>query len=126
MQVSSSFTHLTESAGLTSLAEGITVTLDQRTLKTPSGNVLVLPHRKHLIAALIAHEWENQEKALKPHALPMVLKIILSPEIRIIHISQTSLASRAIDGLQEQKVREEVHEALLSYFDTDTIWYAGQ
>jgi len=87
-------------------AEGITVTLDQRTLKTPSGNLLVLPHRKHLIAALIAHEWENQEKALKPHALPM-----------------TSLASRAIDGLQEQKVREEVHEALLSYFDTDTICY---
>jgi len=35
----------------------------------------------------------------------------------------TSLASRAIDGLQEQSVREEVHEALLKYFDNDTICY---
>ncbi|KLO18802.1 ATP12-domain-containing protein [Schizopora paradoxa] len=87
-------------------AEGITITLDKRPLKTPSGNVLVLPRSKPLIASLVVHEWENQEKVLKPHTLPV-----------------TSIASRAIDGLQEQTVREEVHASLLKYFDTDTICY---
>jgi ATP synthase mitochondrial F1 complex assembly factor 2 len=48
------------------------VTLDKRPLKTPSGKTLALPHSKHLAATLIATEWENQDKVLKAHALPMV------------------------------------------------------
>ena len=44
-------------------------------------------------------------------------------DIRVSPYRQTSIASRAIDGLQEQTVREEVHTSLLKYFDTDTIWY---
>ena len=52
--------------------DGIAVTLDNRALKTPSGETLILPHKKRLAAALIANEWENQDKVLKPHALPMV------------------------------------------------------
>jgi len=43
-----------------------------RALKTPSGNTLLLPKDKRLVATLIANEWENQEILLKPHALPMV------------------------------------------------------
>ncbi|KAH8117505.1 ATP12-domain-containing protein [Phellopilus nigrolimitatus] len=79
-----------------------------RALKTPSGNVLVVPHEKRLVATLIANEWENQEKVLKAHALPM-----------------TSLASRAIDALREKKTQEEVRAALLKYFETDTICFHG-
>lgn len=67
-----SFSHLANSAVLTLHEEGITVTLDHRPLKTPSGNVLLLPPSERLIAALIAHEWENQDKVLKPHTLPVV------------------------------------------------------
>ena len=52
--------------------ESFTVTLDSRSLKTPSGKQLLLPANKHLAATLIAAEWENQKSALKPHALPMV------------------------------------------------------
>lgn len=52
--------------------DGIAVTLDKRALKTPSGQTLLLPENKRLVAALIASEWENQETVLKPHALPMV------------------------------------------------------
>lgn len=48
------------------------VTLDQRALKTPAGNRLLLPKEKKLVAALVATEWDNQETLLKPHALPMV------------------------------------------------------
>jgi ATP12 chaperone protein len=54
------------------------VTLDQRPLKTPSGNTLLLPQNKRLVATLIAAEWEAQETLLKPHALPMVRRPLSS------------------------------------------------
>lgn len=52
--------------------DSLTVTLDKRPLKTPSGNQLLVPPHKKLVATLIASEWENQLTLLKPHALPMV------------------------------------------------------
>ncbi|KAL0580254.1 ATP synthase mitochondrial F1 complex assembly factor 2 [Marasmius crinis-equi] len=86
--------------------DGFVVTLDKRALKTPSGNTLLLPHNKHLVAALVATEWENQETLIKPHALPM-----------------TSLVSRAIDNMTDKKSREDVGAALVEYLDTDTICF---
>ncbi|KAI3610520.1 hypothetical protein WG66_007050 [Moniliophthora roreri] len=86
--------------------DGYVVTLDKRALKTPSGNTLLLPHAKHLVATLVATEWENTEMLIKPHALPM-----------------TSLVSRAIDSLAEKRSRETVSKALLEYMDTDTICF---
>jgi ATP synthase F1 complex assembly factor 2 len=50
----------------------LSVTLDSRPLKTPSGKKLLLPAEKSLLATLIAAEWEHQEVLLKPHALPLV------------------------------------------------------
>ncbi|KAJ6546535.1 hypothetical protein DFH09DRAFT_1249088 [Mycena vulgaris] len=70
------------------------VLLDHRALKTPSGNTLLVPPQKSLVATLVAAEWESQETLLKPHALPM-----------------TGLVSRAIDAM------------LLPYLDTDTICF---
>ena len=52
----------------------LTVTLDGRPLRTPEGAKLEIPKSHRLLAALIATEWENQEKLIKPHALPMVSK----------------------------------------------------
>ncbi|KAG7452687.1 ATP12-domain-containing protein [Guyanagaster necrorhizus] len=98
--------------GIEKRRESFTVTLDRRALKTPSGNTLLLPGNKMLIATLVATEWDNQDKLLKPHALPIDLKE-----------SQTSLVSRAIDSLGEEAVREEVCHALLEYLDTDTICF---
>ncbi|CAK5277463.1 unnamed protein product, partial [Mycena citricolor] len=83
------------------------VLLDKRALKTPSGNTLLLPPNKSLVAALIATEWDNQDLVLKHHALPM-----------------TSLASRAIDAMKDEQTRSDVRTALLDYLDTDTIWQA--
>ncbi|KAH9857641.1 ATP12-domain-containing protein [Lenzites betulinus] len=85
---------------------GYAVTLDKRPLKTPGGKPLVIPPEKRLVAALVASEWENQETALKPHALPM-----------------TSLVSRAIDAFEQEPTRNEVRAQLLKYFETDTIFY---
>ena len=52
--------------------DGFNVTLDRRTLRTPNGKPLTIPSKKRLAATLIANEWDNQEKVLKPHALPVV------------------------------------------------------
>ncbi|KAG6330625.1 hypothetical protein ID866_8461, partial [Astraeus odoratus] len=85
---------------------GIAVTLDKRALKTPSGNILLLPKEKRLAATLIANEWDNQDKFLKQHALPM-----------------TSVAARAIDAFRDEATQAEVRTALLSYLDTDTVCF---
>lgn len=61
-----------KTVGIEKRGENLCVTLDKRPLKTPSGNNLLLPESKRVVATLIAAEWENQETLLKPHALPMV------------------------------------------------------
>lgn len=55
----------------------LSITLDKHALKTPSGNTLLLPTNKSLVASLIAAEWDHQETLLKPHALPMVTQSCL-------------------------------------------------
>ncbi|KAI6039946.1 hypothetical protein EDC04DRAFT_2680300 [Pisolithus marmoratus] len=85
---------------------GIVVTLDKRALKTPSGNTLLLPKEKRLAATIIANEWENQEKFLKQHALPV-----------------TSIAARAIDAFRDEETRKQVQATLLNYLDTDTVCF---
>ncbi|KNZ45480.1 hypothetical protein VP01_807g10 [Puccinia sorghi] len=82
------------------------IRLDLRSLKTPSGKPLVLPKHKLVLATLIAREWDEQRKILKQHSLPM-----------------TSLASRAIDGLQGEEERQAVVDNLMNYLDTDTICF---
>ncbi|KAF8610161.1 ATP12-domain-containing protein [Ceratobasidium sp. AG-I] len=84
----------------------LAVTLDGRSLRTPEGAKLEIPKSHRLLAALIATEWENQEKLIKPHALPM-----------------TSIASRAIDGLKDEGARVDLAASLLKYLDTDTICF---
>jgi hypothetical protein len=51
---------------------GFAILLDKRQLKTPSKAPLLLPKSKRVLAALIAHEWDNQDKNLKSHTLPLV------------------------------------------------------
>lgn len=52
--------------------DDIAVTLDKMALKTPEGNILLLPAHKKLVATLVASEWEHQETVIKHHALPVV------------------------------------------------------
>ncbi|TFK42974.1 hypothetical protein BDQ12DRAFT_703285 [Crucibulum laeve] len=92
--------------GIEKRGDQVTVTLDKRALKTPSGNTLLLPPQKSLLATLIAAEWDNQEIVLKAHALPI-----------------TSITSRAVDALRDENIRAEVRTALLKYLDTDTVCF---
>lgn len=98
------------------------VTLDGRPLKTPDGNKLRLPPQKKVLAALIANEWDIQDKALKPHTLPLVSDVSYDTR-RYLKCLQTSIAARAIDGLGSVETRTAVANTLLRYFDTDAIWY---
>ena len=43
-----------------------------------------------------------------------------------LKVMQTSLVSRAIDAFQNpsKEARSEVHDQLLKYLETDTVWYA--
>lgn len=99
-------TRFWDTVGIEKRGDALTVTLDKRPLKTPSGNTLSLPSKKSLLASLIAAEWDHQFNLLKPHALPV-----------------TSIASRAIDALTDESSRIEVQEVLLKYLDTDTICF---
>ena len=53
-------------------SRGYTIALDGRPLRTPSNNTLEIPKERKLLAALIAHEWDSQDKVLKTHTLPLV------------------------------------------------------
>lgn len=81
------------------------IRLDLRNLKTPSGNTILLPSNKLVLATLIAREWDEQRKVLKQHSLPL-----------------TSLVSRAIDGMKEFD-RIKIVDDLMNYLDTDTICF---
>ena len=50
----------------------LVVQLDSRSLKTPSGSPLTLPIDRPLLAAMIAREWDEPDRVLRPHALPLV------------------------------------------------------
>jgi len=82
------------------------ITLDGRPLKTPEGKRLSIPNERKVLAMLIANEWENQTEVLKVSGLPM-----------------TSLASRALDGMSKEEIREGVINELLRYLDTDTTCF---
>ena len=83
----------------------LSIRLDGRSLKTPSGTLLAIPADRPLLASLVAREWAEQDKVLKTHSLPM-----------------TSLAARAIDGLRNKDTREKVCDELIKYLETETIW----
>ncbi|EGU12452.1 hypothetical protein RTG_01486 [Rhodotorula toruloides ATCC 204091] len=100
------------------------VLLDKRTLKTPGGVPLLVPKERLPVALCIADEWENQKSVLKPHTLPMVGRThFYRCGARLTVVSQTSIAARAIDGLNNESTRKDVVAYLLRYLDTDTVCF---
>lgn len=53
------------------------VRLDNRSLRTPEGQLLKVPWSNRLLATLVVHEWNEQSKVIKSHALPMVRRTCL-------------------------------------------------
>jgi chaperone required for assembly of F1-ATPase len=92
--------------------EGLQVYLDSRPVRTPSKDILTVPHSKHQLATAIALEWDlllSAQQALKTHYIPM-----------------TSLANRALDIARadmegNDAVRADINTLLMDYLHTDTL-----
>ncbi|CDH51285.1 atp12-domain-containing protein [Lichtheimia corymbifera JMRC:FSU:9682] len=93
-------------------ADGCTVMLDKRNLRTPNGRHIVkFTSAQQPLAYLTAAEWEAQTESLKSHSLPL-----------------TSIIARAFDALdptraEDPRVRDQVIDKLMTYFDTDATCY---
>lgn len=82
--------------------EGIAVKLDNRGVKTPHGNPLVLP--TSALADAVAEEWRTQPDTIDPKSMPF-----------------TKSANTAIDGVAPR--RGEIAEELLRYGSGDLLCY---
>lgn len=86
-------------------AEGFTVELDGRAVKTPAKAGLFLPSRA--MAEAIAVEWQAQEEAVNPNTMPC-----------------TRSANAAIDKVRIQHA--EVADMLADYGDSDLLCYRAE
>ena len=89
-------------AAVVEVADGFSVLLDGRSVKTPAKRALSVPTREMALA--IAAEWQAQEGEIKPHTMPV-----------------TKTANAAIDKVAVQHA--EVADMLAAYGDADLLCY---
>ncbi|PWZ00731.1 ATP12-domain-containing protein [Testicularia cyperi] len=87
-------------------AGGFKICLDGRAIRSPGGGEIVIPSERKLLAAAIAHEWQEQGNQLKPHTLPL-----------------TSLAARALEGCSNPQDRAQIESDLLRYLENETVCF---
>src|ERR1700716_1470449 len=56
-------------AGVVDAPDGLAITLDDKSVRTPSGRPLVAPTRE--IAAAIVTEWDSQKEFIDPLTMPL-------------------------------------------------------
>ena len=87
-------------------ADGFTVHLDGRPVRTPASKPLVVPKHARLIQA-VADEWQAQEEFIRPSQMPM-----------------TQLAATALDRITGE--RQAILDQLTAYAQTDLVCYRVQ
>lgn len=92
-------------AAVVAVAEGFTVELDGRGIKTPAKRPLILPSQR--MAEAVAVEWQAQEGVINPNTLPV-----------------TKTANAAIDKVVISHA--EVTEMLAAYGDSDLLCYRAE
>jgi chaperone required for assembly of F1-ATPase len=90
------------SAGVAETPEGLTITLDDKAVRTPSGKALTAPVRA--IADAIAAEWDAQKEIIDPTSMPL-----------------TRLANSVIDGVVDRA--DAVADDIAKYFGSDLLFY---
>jgi chaperone required for assembly of F1-ATPase len=83
-------------------ANGFTITLDDKPVRTPSGRPLAVP--SHQIADAIAAEWEAQQETIDPLTMPL-----------------TRFANSVIEGVVDRV--EAVREDIAKYLRSDLLFY---
>jgi chaperone required for assembly of F1-ATPase len=89
-------------AGLSETADGFAITLDDKTVRTPSRAALVVPNRA--VAEIVVAEWEAQQDNINPVTMPV-----------------TRLANSVIDAVAAKV--DEVADDIAKYFGTDLLFY---
>ncbi|KAI8888193.1 ATP12-domain-containing protein [Backusella circina FSU 941] len=100
-----------KNAGIKETQDECIVVLDQRNLRTPSKHIVKFPKEQRELALLTAAEWDVQTTNLKQHTLPL-----------------TSVIARSFDAFdpvltEDPRVRPQVIDKLMTYFDTDATCY---
>lgn len=90
-------------AGVLASPSGFQVTLDNRPLHTPERQVLLLPSQA--LALAVAAEWEQQEKFLNPHSMPLM-----------------QMTTRAVD-LVLTGLKESLLDRVVSYLASDSLCF---
>jgi ATP synthase F1 complex assembly factor 2 len=88
-------------AGVLASPKGFQVTLDSRPVHTPERQVLLLPSQA--LALAVAAEWEQQEKFLNPHTMPLM-----------------QMSTRAVD-MTITKLKESLLNRIVNYLASDTV-----
>ena len=88
-----------------SAADGLTVALDGRAVRTPLGRSLAVG--QSALAEALAAEWQAQGETIRPHTMPL-----------------TQLVSTAIDRVGPQ--RPAIIDELLNYAATDLLCYRAE
>ena len=90
-------------AGAQNSPLGFQVTLDGRPIHTPERQVLVLPTQA--LALAVAAEWEQQDKFLNSHSMPLM-----------------QMTTRAVD-MPITCLREQLQDRIVSFLSSDTICF---
>jgi ATP synthase F1 complex assembly factor 2 len=83
------------------------ITLDGKTIKTPSMNLLAVPTKQ--LAFLISNEFNMQVNFLKPNTMPLL-----------------SLSRAAVDMDLNHTIREHLEQSLLDFLGNDTICFRDE
>ncbi|SCU97019.1 LADA_0H03994g1_1 [Lachancea dasiensis] len=96
----------------------VTLTLDNKPIRTPLGNSLTVPKDRQFLALVLQNEWSNLTTlSIKPHTLPVTS--IVSRCIDLEYVSTPNA-----DGELVAKIggdRKQIAQTLLRYLDTDTL-----
>ncbi len=84
------------------VGDGFTIHLDDRSIKTPARNRLILPTRK--LAKAVAAEWEAQDENIDPQSMPLM-----------------GLSEGALDQVISD--RERIISRIAAFADSDMLYY---
>ncbi|WP_398481312.1 ATP12 family chaperone protein [Tardiphaga sp.] len=90
--------------GVSAADEGHSVTLDDKTIRTPSRNALAVPSRA--VADLMAAEWDAQQEFIDPLSMPI-----------------TRLANSVLDAISTEEQIAAVRDDIAKYFGSDLLFY---
>jgi len=93
-----------KTVGFSETPNGFAITLDDKTVRTPSRHPLVVP--TSAIAEVMVAEWDAQQDVIDPTSMPV-----------------TRLANSVVDAIRDEAQTQAVADDIAKYFSTDLLFY---